>query len=155
MERRTIQRAVAIVLVGGALGVVANALSPRGIPYIAPPKPVLQAQDVIPLAEAQSLWSTGATFFLDARAPADYAAGHIANAFSLPVEDFDQRYPAVAAMLTPDSSIVVYCDGLQCDLSHRLMVKLRQLGYRHVHVLVNGWTVWQTARLPTHKGDQP
>jgi rhodanese-related sulfurtransferase len=152
---RTIQRAALIVLIGGALGLAANALSPRGIPYITPPKPSLQQQDTIPLAEAQKLWSTGATFFLDARSPADYAAGHIANAFNLPVEDFEQRYPAVAGMLTPESSIVVYCDGLQCDLSHRLMEKLRELGYQHVRVLVNGWTVWQTARLPAHRGDQP
>ena len=153
--RRTIQRAALIVLVGGALGLVANALSPSGIPYIAPPKPMLQVQDLIPLPEAQTLWSSGAAFFLDARSQADYAAGHIANAFNLPAEEFDERYPSVAGMFTPDSPIVVYCDGLQCDLSHRLMDRLRSLGYRHVRVLVNGWTVWQTARLPAHKGDQP
>ena len=153
--RRTIQQAVLIVLVGGALGLVANALSPRGIPYIAPPKPKLQAQDVIPLPEAHELWNSGAAFFLDARSPADYAAGHIVNAFNLPAEEFDQHYPSVASLLTPDSVIVIYCDGLQCDLSHRLMGKLRELGYRHVRVLVNGWTVWQTAGWPTRKGDQP
>ncbi|HUI07628.1 MAG TPA: rhodanese-like domain-containing protein [Verrucomicrobiae bacterium] len=153
--RRTIQRALLIVLAGGALGLVANAISTRGIPYIAPPKPRLQARDTVPLHEAQELWRSGTTFFLDARSPADYAAGHIANAFSLPVEDFDQQYPRVATLLTPDSSIVVYCDGQQCDLSHRLMVKLSELGYRHVRVLVNGWTVWQTAGLPSRKGEQP
>ncbi len=153
--RRSIQRALLIVLGGGALGLVANAISPRGIPYITPPQPRLQAQDTVPLPEAQELWSSGATFFLDARAAADYAAGHIANAFSLPAEEFDQHYPRVAGMLTPDSSIVVYCDGEQCDLSHGLMMKLRELGYRHVRVLVNGWTVWQTAGLPAHKGEQP
>ena len=152
---RTIQRALLIVGVGGVLGLAANALSPRGIPYIAPPRPQLQAQDVVPPQEAHELWSSGAVFFLDARAPADYSAGHIANAFSLSVEDFDQRYPGVASMLTPDSIIVVYCDGLQCDLSHRLMVKLGELGYRHVRVLVNGWTVWQTAGWPAHRGEQP
>ena len=153
--RRTIQRALLIVLVGGALGLVANAISPRGIPYVAPPQPKLQEQDVVPLPEARELWKSGAVFFLDARASADYTAGHIANAFGLPIEEFDQRYPAVAAMLTPDSIIIVYCDGQQCDLSHRLMVKLRELGYRHVRVLVNGWTAWQTAGLATHKGEQP
>jgi len=152
---RTIQRALLIVLAGSTVGLVTNAISPRGIPYIAPPTPRLQASDIVPFQEVQELWKGGATFFLDARSPADYAAGHIANAFSLPVEDFDQYYPHVAAMLTPDSSIVVYCDGQQCDLSHRLMVKLRALGYGHVRALVNGWTVWQTAGLPSHRGEQP
>ena len=152
---RTIQRALLIVLGGSALGLVANAISPRGIPYITPPQPKLETQDTIPLPEARELWNSGAVFFLDARSPSDYAAGHIVNAFNLPVEEFDNHYAGVAAMLTPDSVLVVYCDGLQCDLSHKLMTKLRELGYRHVRVLVNGWTVWQTAGLPTHKGDQP
>ena len=153
--RRTIQRALVIVLAGAVLGLIGNAISPRGLSYVTPLKPQLKAQDTLSLPEARALWSGGAAFFLDARAPADYAAGHIPNAFSLPVEQFDQQYPNVAPMLTPDAAIVVYCDGQQCDLSHRLALKLRELGYRNVRVLVNGWTVWQTARLPTHKGAQP
>ena len=153
--RRTIQRALIIVFAGAALGLAANALSPRGIPYITPPRPKLETRDTVPLEDAQQLWSGGASFFLDARAPADYAAGHIANAFSLPVEEFDKFYPDAASMLTPDATIVVYCDGLECDLSHHLALKLRELGYRNVRVLVNGWTVWHTAGLPTHAGDQP
>ena len=35
-------------------------------------------------------------------------------------------------MLTPDSAIVAYCDGMDCDLSHRLMDRLRELGYHNV-----------------------
>jgi 3-mercaptopyruvate sulfurtransferase SseA len=56
-------------------------------------------------------------------------------------------------MLSPDSEIVVYCDGDQCDLSHRLMTLLRERGgYAHVRVLVNGWTTWRKAGFPTEKG---
>jgi rhodanese-related sulfurtransferase len=153
--RRTIQRALIIVFAGAALGLAANALSPRGIPYLTPPKPVLETRDTVPFEEAQQLWSSGATFFLDARSPADYAAGHVANAFSLPVEEFDKYYPNVAPLLTLDASVVVYCDGMECDLSHNLARKLRELGYHNVRILVNGWTVWHTAGLPTHTGDQP
>jgi rhodanese-related sulfurtransferase len=151
----TLRRALVIVLTGAVLGLAANAVSPRGIPYITPPKAKLQPQDVVPLKEAQELWSGGASIFLDARTPADYAAGHIANAFSLPVEEFDQYYSRVAAVLTPEANIVVYCDGQECDLSHNLAQKLRELGYSHAHILVNGWTAWHTAGLPTHTGDQP
>src|ERR1035437_1869221 len=96
--RRTISRALVIVFGGAVLGLAVNAVSPRRIPYVAPPKPQLKAQDSIPLQEAQELWSSGAAFFFDARATADYVSGHIANAFSLPVEEFDQHYPSVAGM---------------------------------------------------------
>ena len=153
--RRTIQRTLVIVLGGAVLGLAANAVSPRRIPYITPPRVQPQARDIVSLKAAHELWNSGAVFFLDARNLTDYVAGHIANAFNLPVEEFDQYYPGVAAMLSPDSVVIVYCDGEQCELSHQLALKFRQLGYRNVRVLVNGWTAWRAAGLPTHSGDKP
>ena len=152
---RTLQRALLIVVAGAVLGLAANAISPRRIPFITPPKAAPQAQDTVTLQEAQQLWAGGSSFFLDARASSDYTAGHIAGALSLPVEEFDDRYQQVAGMLTPDSVIIVYCDGLDCDLSHRLMAKLHDMGYHNVRLIVNGWTTWHTAGLTTHTGDQP
>ena len=142
---RTLQRSVVIVAGSVVLALVGNAVSPRGIPLITPPKPVLQATDVVPLDEAKQLWETGAGLFLDARTPADYAAGHIANALSLPAEQFDETYPRIAPLLTPDMPVIVYCNGVQCDLSHEVRDKLRALGYKNVRILVNGWTVWRQA----------
>ena len=151
--RRALLQAMVLVLVSTTMGLLVNTVSPKRIPVIQPPKPQLRDQDKIPLAEAKKLWDSGAAFFLDARAPADYAAGHIALAHSLPVEQFDQSFPKVAAVLSPDSEIVVYCDGDQCDLSHRLMALLRERGgYTNVRVLVNGWTTWRKAGFPTQKG---
>jgi rhodanese-related sulfurtransferase len=109
----------------------------------------------VALEEAKAMWGSGTAFFLDARATADYQAGHIAGALSLPIEEFDAHYPPIQPMLTPDLRIVVYCDGQECDLSHRLMDRLRELGYYNVRVLTNGWTSWHTAGLLTHAGGQP
>jgi rhodanese-related sulfurtransferase len=153
--RRTFERALLIIVVGGILGLAGNGISPHRIPYITPPSAPPQAQDTVPLKEAQELWTGGTTLFLDARSPADYAAGHIAGALSLPVEEFEDRFAQASTMFTTDSTIIAYCDGLDCDLSHRLMDKLRGLGYHNVRLLVNGWTTWHTAGLPTHTGDQP
>ena len=110
--RRTLLRSAVIVLAGVACGLLANVVSPRGIPFITPPKPTLDPKDTIPLADAFRLWGSGAGFFLDARAPADYAAGHIAGAFNLPAEAFNEHFPQVAGMLTPATPITVYCDGV-------------------------------------------
>ena len=151
----TLRQAFIIVLAGAVLGLAANALSPRRIPFLTPPKALPHAADVATLEEAKALWNSGTAFFLDARAPADYQAGHIAGALSLPIDDFDSYYLQVQPMLTPDATIVAYCDGLDCDLSHRLMNRLRELGYHNVRLLVNGWTTWHTAGLLTHSGAQP
>jgi rhodanese-related sulfurtransferase len=153
--RRTLERALLIVIAGAVLGLAANGITPRRIPYITPPLAPPQAQDTVPLKEAQELWTGGSAFFLDARSPADYAAGHIAGAVSLPVEEFEDHFAQVSTMFTTDATIVAYCDGMECDLSHRLMDKLRGLGYHNVRLLVNGWTTWHTAGLPSHTGDQP
>ena len=152
---RTFQRALLIACAGAALGLAANTVLPHRIPIVAAPKAALQSGDFVALDEAKQLWQGGATFFLDARAPADYAAGHIAGAYNLPAEDFDARYPQIAPLLTPETTIVTYCDGLQCDLSHHLTDRLRQLHYENVRVLQNGWTVWRAAGLTTRTGNQP
>ena len=153
--RRTVQQSVVIIAGSAVLALAVNAVSPHRIPLMTPPKPVLQASEVVTLVEARPLWETGVGMFLDARSPADYAAGHIPNAISLPAEAFDQTYPRVAPMLTPDTAIVVYCSGLECDLSHEVMAKLRPFGYKNVRLLVDGWGIWGKAKLPTKTGEQP
>ena len=152
---RTLRQTLVIILAGAALGLAANEVSPRRIPFLTPPKALPQVTDTISLEVDKTLWSSGTALFLDARATADYNAGHIAGALSLPIEEFDDHYPQVQPMLTSDSSIVAYCDGVDCDLSHRLMDRFRELGYHNVRLLANGWTAWHTAGLLTHAGDQP
>ena len=144
---RTVQRSLVIVVASAAIGLAVNGVSPKRIPYITPPKPVIAESEFVPLDEAHQLW--GSAIFLDARAPADYEAGHIASAFSLPAEEFDQHFPAVAPFLTPTSKIVCYCDGMECDLSHHLAELLRQRGYKNIQMLQNGWTAWSKAGYPT------
>jgi rhodanese-related sulfurtransferase len=151
---RTFLRALLILLTGAALGLGFNAVSPRRIPYRPPPPVVLPATDTVPLPDAQRLWSSGA-IFLDARSPEDYAAGHIPNSLNLPDAAFAARFPQVEPMLTREMELVIYCDGEQCELSHQLQQRLRQLGYPKARVLVNGMTVWRRAGLPVTKGGEP
>ena len=152
---RTFLLALLIAGAGAALGLAVNTVSPRRLPVIAPPKTAPQSTDFISLTDARQLWQAGAAFFLDARTPADYKDGHIAGAFNLPAEDFNAHYPEIATMLAPATVIVTYCDGLECDLSHQLTDRLRELGYRNVRILQNGWTAWRQAGLTTVTGVKP
>ena len=145
---RTLKYAALIVLLGAALGLVGNQLSPRGLPLIAKPKPVPAASEFIPLKDANQLWKNGGAMFVDAREPADFHAGHIPNAFNLPVLSFAEHIPQLAPMIGPESKLILYCDGLECELSHRLGVKLRELGYTNSQILLNGWTAWRGAGYP-------
>ena len=147
-----LQQAALIVLIGAFVGVAGNQTSPRGIPLIAPPKIVSATSEFITLEEAKALWLGGASVFLDAREPVDFLAGHIGNAFNLPAQSFEQHFGEVAPMLSPGSGLVLYCDGRECELSHRLQASLHQLGYKNTHILFNGWSAWREAGLPTAQG---
>ena len=150
--RTTLLKALGIVLIGIGVGLAGNQILPRGLPLITPPKPPHKTEAFITLDQARQLWQSGAALFLDAREPADYAAGHIGNALNLPAQSFAQHFGEVAPMLTPNSELILYCDGPECELSHRLRESLRELGYTNTHLLFNGWTAWRQAGLPATRG---
>ena len=152
---RILRQAALIVLSATALGLVANRISPRGLPLVPPPRPATAPESTLTVAAAKALWMGGETLFLDAREPADYAAGHIANALGLPSKSFDEHFPAIAPIITFASPLVLYCDGKECELSHRLRASLAGLGYTNARVLADGWTAWSAAGLPTKKGIAP
>jgi rhodanese-related sulfurtransferase len=152
---RLLKQACVIMLLGAAVGLLGNHASPRGIPLITPPERVVKADEFIALDQAKELWHGGAALFLDAREPADYASGHIANALNLPAQSFEQHFGEIAPMLSHESPMVLYCDGKECELSHHLQNSLAQLGYTNTHLLFNGWTAWRQAGLPTARSAQP
>jgi rhodanese-related sulfurtransferase len=80
-------------------------------------------------------------FIVDSRGAADYKAGHIPGAVSVPMEKLQSGLPKNKA-----SRIVFYCGGERCPLSHMAAEKALKLGYKNVAVYKGGWTGWtQTA----------
>ncbi|KJS03645.1 MAG: rhodanese [Desulfobulbaceae bacterium BRH_c16a] len=106
----------------------------------------------ISLEEAQHLFDRNAARFLDARPQPQYESGHISSALSLPWQDANNAFTDIAEKLEDKDTLITYCDGESCELSHDLAVFLKDMGFTDVRVLVNGWTVWQDAGLPTQKG---
>ena len=149
---RTLPRALAILALGAALGIVINLVSPDRIAWI---RPSLPAADRVSLDKAKTAWQTGDTIFLDARTPTNYHLAHIPGSLNLNVEDFDAAFPAVRPRLAPEQPLILYCDGAHCDQSVRLLERLRSLGYTNAHILVNGLTVWKRDNQPLAKGANP
>jgi len=105
----------------------------------------------IPLDEAKQLFQDKAAKFLDARPPSQYAEGHIGGALNLPWQDATNIFPEIADRLDDKDTIITYCDGESCELSHDLATFLKDMGLADVRVLVNGWSLWRDAGLPTEK----
>jgi rhodanese-related sulfurtransferase len=147
-----------IILMAAAVSLGVNYLRHDGLPLVRRPAPeassanMQTAQEaIISIDEARALFLTNGAVFIDARPAEAFRSGHIQGALNLPPDDFDQLLPNIREQIPPDSLIITYCDGESCDLSKEAALQLSAKGYSHVQVLVNGWSVWQDAGLPTEK----
>jgi len=84
---------------------------------------------------------------LDTRPPAEYAAGHIAGAMSVPVDDLQRRL----RHLPKGKEYVAYCRGPYCVYADRAVEILRSNG-RQARRLREGFPEWRAAGLPVDVG---
>jgi rhodanese-related sulfurtransferase len=84
---------------------------------------------------------------VDARPESEYAAGHIAGAISVPVDDLQRRLKE----LTRGKDYVAYCRGPYCVYADRAVEILRANG-RRARRLVAGFPEWRSAGLPVSQG---
>lgn len=86
---------------------------------------------------------SGEVVVLDVRPRAEYDAGHIPGAISIPVEELSGRL----ADIPVDQEIVAYCRGTYCVLAHDAVRLLTAQG-RRARRLVDGMLEWRLADLP-------
>jgi rhodanese-related sulfurtransferase len=79
---------------------------------------------------------------LDVRPAAEYAAGHLPGAVSIPVGELRRRL----ADLPADREVVAYCRGPYCAFAHEAVELLREEGFA-ARRLEDGLPEWQAARL--------
>lgn len=91
------------------------------------------------LARARS----GKVVILDTRPAREFAAGHIAGAVSVPVDDLKRRL----AELPKAKEFVAYCRGPYCVYADRAVELLRASG-RRARRLAAGFPEWKAAGLP-------
>ncbi len=80
---------------------------------------------------------------LDVRPSAEYAAGHIAGARSIPVDQLADGLKAIPR----DVDVVAYCRGPYCVMADDAVRLLRRRGRRALR-LADGFPEWQRAQLP-------
>ena len=107
----------------------------------------------ISFEEAKKLFMEKSALFIDARSMDEYVKGHILGARSLSWHDVDQRFIEVTEDISPDTVIITYCEGVNCELSCDLALFLLDMGFSNVRVLSDGWTEWNKSHLPVEKGN--
>jgi rhodanese-related sulfurtransferase len=89
----------------------------------------------------------GDVVILDTRPAREYAAGHIAGAISVPIDDLQRRL----RNLPKSKAYVAYCRGPYCVYADQAVARLRKTG-RQAQRLVEGFPEWKSAGLPTETG---
>ncbi|MCZ2860838.1 rhodanese-like domain-containing protein [Blastococcus sp. VKM Ac-2987] len=80
-------------------------------------------------------------------APPVFARSHIPGSRNY------ESYEALAADLSPDGEIVVYCTDENCRASRYAPEALRQRGFRRVRRYAGGMSDWVGAGLPVDTGE--
>jgi rhodanese-related sulfurtransferase/DNA-binding transcriptional ArsR family regulator len=91
----------------------------------------------------------GEVVILDVRPAAEFAAGHIPGALSVPLDQLD----AALSRLPRRAGIVAYCRGPYCVLAPQAVQRLRAKGFE-ARRLVDGMPEWRLAGLPVAVGDE-
>jgi rhodanese-related sulfurtransferase len=99
--------------------------------------------DEVSRAELAARIAAGDVVVVDVRPHAEYAAGHIAGARSIPVH----RLARELRDLPDDVEVVAYCRGPYCVLADDAVRLLRRTG-RPARRLQDGFPEWRRAELP-------
>ncbi len=171
---RGVSRAAWLVLAGLAVGAVHSMAVPvrmevdpselKGtqIPAV-PGADLVGAQSERPAAkvlgleisheDARALFDMGVVF-LDARHDHEHREGHVVQALRVAPDEFQEKLPQIMNVASIDRPVVIYCDGGQCDASHNLAKLLQPVGFKQIHIMVDGYPAWAKAYPDlTAKGD--
>lgn len=89
----------------------------------------------------------GEVTLIDVRPDAEYRAGHIAGALSVPLATLQRRLRAIPKR----QPVVAYCRGPYCVLAVEAVARLRRRGYT-VRRFADGFPGWKADGLPVRTG---
>jgi rhodanese-related sulfurtransferase len=158
---RTLKESGILVLISIATAITVHCFSPVGIAWVGKwdtEQGVVKALakndnsssdlEIGDLGLARKMFDSGSFLFVDARSRSDYEAGHIKGSVSLPIGQFDDEIFDFLDKYPPETSIVAYCSGRNCEDSHRLAEHFLDFGYTQVRVMIDGYPGWKAEGYP-------
>lgn len=108
---------------------------------------------LVTLEETEDLWRTGAALVLDARAEELFAGGHVPGARNVPSAGSAAELPVELEGADRERTVVVYCEGGDCQSSLALAKRLHDEGFKDIRVFGGGWEAWAAAGLPAERSE--
>jgi rhodanese-related sulfurtransferase/DNA-binding transcriptional ArsR family regulator len=104
--------------------------------------------EVIDREELAARLKRGEVVLLDVRPEAEFTAGHVAGARSVPITELRRHLRA----LPKDTEVVAYCRGPYCVYADDAVRELNRKGFT-ARRLVDGFPEWKRAGLPVAAGN--
>ncbi|MBK7106744.1 MAG: rhodanese-like domain-containing protein [Ignavibacteriae bacterium] len=163
MKLKTNYKAIFLILLSSILlGIIYNTFSSDGIDFI---RKEIKIDFVkigesnskenlkgINISQALELHNKKSAIFIDARDQWEFSESHITRALNIPEFSFSNNDKTLSN-ISKKSTLVIYCDGDDCDTSKRLAKQISELGYENIYVFLGGMKLWMEAELPTSKGN--
>lgn len=86
--------------------------------------------------------------FVDSRHPIEYGKGHIKDAVNLPNEFMMDYLDGFLNDYPPETILVVYCDGKNCEQAKQLGEELVFAGFTTVYYMEPSWLAWLNSGKP-------
>lgn len=87
----------------------------------------------------------GEVVLVDCRPSADFDAGHIPGAISLPADEIADMLASQSLPIPIDRDVVTYCSRGDADAEYVGRLLDTAIGCPRVHVLAGGWDAWLAA----------
>ena len=108
---------------------------------------------LITIQEAEDLWAAGEAVVFDARPERLFRESHVPWARNFPATESKLKIPPDVLELRRERTLVVYCEGGDCQSSLALVKRLHDEGFMDIRVMTGGWEEWEKAGLPVEAGD--
>lgn len=79
---------------------------------------------------------------IDARRPDQFAAAHIPKSINIFPDEDEKGVIEKVLNLPKNKTIIIYCDGGNCELSYHLASLLDNFNYKNVYIYEAGWEDW-------------
>lgn len=174
---KTAREALIILILCVIIGLIMNAISPKGIALIrddsgrfAIDSSNIKKSDLqkrgklnkggfyepvnIPVSAAKQLFDENIKF-IDGRLPEEFQQGHIKGAINIPYIDFKEKSREekreIMKNLDTLQMLVSYCGSDSCEISIDNAYEMAKAGYNDIKIYLGGYKEWSKLGYPTEK----
>ncbi|HMQ70334.1 MAG TPA: rhodanese-like domain-containing protein [Ignavibacteria bacterium] len=176
--KKTFREVTVILVASVVIGIIANAVSSKGVPFIrddserfAVDTSTVNIEEIkikrgklnkagyynpvnIPVEAAKMLYDEG-VLFVDGRDAAEFQAGHITGALNIDYKTFKdmtvEEKKQVMKDIKTEQLIVSYCGSDSCEISIDNAYEMAKAGYNDVKIFLGGYKEWNNLGYPVVK----